>query len=249
MRDAEFHRALRPSTDGTVRRIARALVLRTTGLSYAEYARRGFFALAWVAGLLLPMLLVAQALIPVSEGRTLRFCRRLALPLVVLPGAIMLSAGARMRLYVHYYGLSTDRLYATAFMLWLALVFVWLAVTVLRSRPRTFAAGLVVSGFLVLLTLNGLNPDALVARANLARGDAGRGGTAGTDLRYIATLGGDAVHGWPRTGLSGTLPEAERRRQSVLMRLSCGNWRARKLLPLDQYLDPMESLIRWVRQS
>jgi hypothetical protein len=170
-----------------------ALVLRTTGLSYAEYARRGFFELMWVAGLLLPVLLGAQALIPASDGRTLRFYRRLALSLVMLLGAVMLSAGARMTLYVQYYGISTDRLYATALMIWLAIVFVWLAVTVLRSRPRTFATGLVVSGFAVLFTLNLLNPDALVARANLARGDAGRTGAGGADLRYVASLGGDAV--------------------------------------------------------
>ena len=170
-----------------------ALVLRTTGLSYADYARRGFFELMCVAGLVLPMLLGAQALIPASDVRTLRFYRRLAVSLTVLLGAVMISAGARMRLYVHYYGISTDRLYATAFMIWLAIVFVWLAVTVLRFRPRTFATGLVVSGFVVLFTLNFLNPDALVARANLARGDAGRAGAAGADLRYVASLGGDAV--------------------------------------------------------
>lgn len=170
-----------------------ALVLRTTGLSYADYARRGFFELTGVAGLLLPVLLGAQALIPAADFRTLRFHRRLAVPLLVLLGAIMFSAGARMSLYVQYYGISTDRLYATAFMIWLGVVFVWLAFTVLRSRPRTFATGLVVSGFVVLFTLNVLNPDALVARANLARGDARRTGAAGTDLRYVASLGGDAV--------------------------------------------------------
>ena len=170
-----------------------ALVLRTTNLSYAEYARRGFFELTCVAGLLLPLLLGAQALIPASDDRTLRFFRRLAVPLVVLLGAMMLSAGARMRLYIHYYGISADRLYASAFMIWLAIVFMWLVLTVLRSRPRTFAVGLVVSGFATLFTLNVINPDALVARSNLARDDAGRTGAAGTDLRYLATLGGDAM--------------------------------------------------------
>jgi hypothetical protein len=168
-------------------------VLRTTGLSYADYARRGFFELTCVASLLLAVLLGAHALIPAADSPTLRFYRRLAVPLVVLLGAMMCSALARMSLYVRYYGISTDRLYATAFMVWLAVVFVWLALTVLRSRPRTFAAGLVVSGFVVLFTLNAMNPDALVARANLARGEAGRTGAAGTDLRYVAALGGDAV--------------------------------------------------------
>jgi hypothetical protein len=170
-----------------------ALVLRTTGLSYAEYARRGFFELTFVACLLLPVLLGAQALIPATDFRAHRYYRRLALPLVALLGAIMLSAGARMRLYVHYYGISTDRLYASAFMIWLAIVFAWLALTVLRSRPHHFALGLVASGFAVLFTLNVLNPDALVARANLARADAVHEGAAGRDLRYVAWLGGDAT--------------------------------------------------------
>ncbi len=170
-----------------------ALVLRTTGLSYAAYARRGFFELMWVAGLLLPVLLGAHALIPASESRTLRLFRRLALPLVVLLGAILLSAGARMKLYVHYYGISVDRLYASAVMIWLAIVFGWLVFTVLRSRPGTFATGLVASAYAVLFALNVLDPNALVARSNLARDAAVPAKGAGTDLRYLATLGGDAV--------------------------------------------------------
>lgn len=170
-----------------------ALVLRTTGLGYAEYARRGFFELMGVAGLLLPVLLGVQALVPASDERTHRVYRRLALPLVALLGAIMFSAAARMRLYIHYYGISTDRLFASAFMIWLAIVFAWLALTVLRSRPRTFATGLVTSAFAVLFALGILNPDALVARANLARGAAAASTATGADLRYVASLGGDAV--------------------------------------------------------
>lgn len=170
-----------------------ALVLRTTGLSYAEYARSGFFELMWVAGLLLTVILIAHALIPRSAARTLHIYRLLALSLALLLGLILLSAAARMRLYVQYYGISTERIYATAFMIWVALVFVWLALTVLRSRPRTFAAGLVVSGYLVLFTLNLVNPDALVARSNLARGARTAAGSSGTDLQYLASLGGDAV--------------------------------------------------------
>lgn len=181
-----------------------ALVLRTTGLSYAEYARRGFFELMWVAGLLLPVLLGAHALIPASDTRALGSYRRLALSLVVLLGFILLSAGARMQLYIHYYGISTDRLYASAFMIWLAIVFVWLTVTVLRSRPRAFATGLAVSGFVILFTLNVLNPDAVVARANLARGDGAQRGMAGTDWKYVASLGGDAI---PQVVNALALPE------------------------------------------
>ncbi|MDE3129507.1 MAG: DUF4173 domain-containing protein, partial [Gemmatimonadota bacterium] len=170
-----------------------ALVLRTTGLTYAQYARRGFAELTGVAALLLPVLLGAHALIPEAEARTRRWYRLLGVPLVVLLGAVMASAGARMALYVRYYGISADRLYASAFMVWLAIVFAWLALTVLRSRPRTFAAGMVGSAFAVLFALNVMNPDALVARSNLARAGAAATGAGGADPKYVASLGGDAV--------------------------------------------------------
>lgn len=169
------------------------LVVRTTGLTYAQYARRGFFELIAVAGLLLPVLLVSRTLVGENDARATQAWRRLAIPLVVLLGAILASAAARMTLYVRFYGISADRLYATAVMGWLVFVFAWLAWTVLRSRPRYFAAGLVISGYVVLATLHLVNPDALVARTNLSRAVIVGAGVAGPDPRYIATLGADAA--------------------------------------------------------
>ena len=171
-----------------------AMVLKTTGLSYAQYARSGFLELTVVAGLLLALLLTAQALIPASDSQARRSYRRLAIPLILLLGAMMLSAAGKLKLYMHYYGISVDRLYAGAFMIWLAIVLAWFAATVLRSKPRAFAVGLVSSAYAILLLLNLMNPDALVARENLARLDVLYGGaSAGADLRYVASLDGGAV--------------------------------------------------------
>ncbi|MBL8982803.1 MAG: DUF4173 domain-containing protein, partial [Gemmatimonadetes bacterium] len=103
------------------------------------------------------------------------------------------SAFARMRLYVHYYGLSVDRLFATAVMVWLAVVSAWLALTVLRERPVRFAAGVVASAFAILLGLNVLSPEAWVARANLARTAGSETSVTGPDPLYLASLGGDAI--------------------------------------------------------
>lgn len=169
-----------------------ALVVRTTGLTYAAYARRGFAELTAVSALLLPVLLVTGALVPADDPRARRLHRRLSTLLVALLAVIMVSAGARMQLYVHYYGISVDRLYATAVMAWLALVFLWLAVTVLRDRPRHFVVGAVGSGYAVLLALNVLGPDAWVARHHLARVAAARSPQR-SDLAYVSSLGGDAM--------------------------------------------------------
>ncbi|HSQ31476.1 MAG TPA: DUF4173 domain-containing protein [Gemmatimonadaceae bacterium] len=163
------------------------VVLATTGLTVAEYARRGFFELVAVAALVVPLVLGTRAAI--ENERVVRRHRQLSLALIVLLAAIMASALLRMRLYVGYFGLTTDRLYATALMLWLCVVFAAMALTVLRGRTRLFAASTVLSGLVTLFTLNAINPDLLVARVNLGRSP----GVRGVDYVYLARLSGDAT--------------------------------------------------------
>ena len=119
---------------------------------------------------------------------------RLSLPLIALLGLMIVSAMGRMRLYVHFYGLSIDRVYPMVFMGWLFLVLLWLAVTVLRDWDRPFVAGAAVSALVTLAALNVVSPDQLVARANLARGTsaATADGYRG-DRAYLATLGGESI--------------------------------------------------------
>ena len=145
------------------------LVRATTGLSYSQYARHGFFELVFVSLLVLPVLLGTRALVADDDAKTIRRHRGLAIPLLVLVGGVMASALGRMALYVHYYGLSTDRLYASVFMGWLAIVFLWFGLTVLRGRVRDFAAGMAITGYVGLASLNLANPEAFVARVNIAR--------------------------------------------------------------------------------
>lgn len=172
-----------------------ALVRSTTGLGYAQYARRGFFELVWVSLLVLPVLLGTRAAIAAGDEPAVRRHRQLAIPVLLLLGAIMLSALGRMRLYVGYYGLTTDRLFATVFMLWLAVVFIWFGLTVLRRHERDFAAGMTITGFFTLAVLNAVNPDALVARVNV-----GRAGTAITRVESVTTdtaqVGGGTIVTW-----------------------------------------------------
>ena len=151
-----------------------ALVQATAGMSYADYARRGFFELVVVAALVLPVLLSANALLRRDKASAEAVYRALAGSLVVLLGVIMYSALARMRLYQSAYGMSTDRLYATVFMGWLAAVFVWFCATVLRGRDKRFVVGVLVSGWSTLIALNFADPAGLVARSNVARATTGK---------------------------------------------------------------------------
>ena len=175
-----------------------ALVQATTGLTYAEYARGGFFELVAVAALLLPLLLFLHWLIAQSGPKGEQVFRVLAGVQILLLFVIMVSAFQRMRLYQAEYGLTEQRLYPTAFMGWLVVVFLWFVMTVLSGRRQRFAFGAMVAGFLLIIALYALNPDRLIARTNLARAKTGRTFDAG----YATRLSADAV-----PELVATLPD------------------------------------------
>ena len=166
-----------------------AWVQATAGLTYSEYARRGFFELVTVAALVLPLLLLGHWLLDPGGAAAQRLFRWLASVQIALLLVIMASAFQRMRLYQREFGLTEQRLYPTAFMAWLAVVFAWFVWTVLRGRRERFAFGALGAGYALVLGLNLLNPDALIVRTNLARAGAGRS----FDAAYAASLSADAL--------------------------------------------------------
>jgi hypothetical protein len=139
------------------------LIRRTTGLTFAEHARSGFFELVLVSALVLPLLLAADWALDRSNPTTVRRFHLLAAVLIVLVALIVVSAAHRMRLYLDAYGLTQARVYASAVLVWATASIGWFAATVLRGRAERFAFGSVVSGFAVLAILNVVNPDAWVA--------------------------------------------------------------------------------------
>lgn len=168
-------------------------------VSHAQYARRGFFELVTVAGLVLPMLLGLHAAMRRTDPRHERVFRWLAGVQVALLFVIMASAMHRMRLYQDAFGLTELRLYTTAFMLWLAAVFAWFCATVLRGRRERFTFGALVMAGEALVILHAFNPDARIVHTNAARAVAERP----FDARYAAGLSADAV-----PGLLAVLPRA-----------------------------------------
>lgn len=159
------------------------------GLTMANYARHGFFELVVVAALLLPMLLLGSALVKPDAARDQRIFRWLARVTLGLLAVMMLSALQRMQLYTLSFGLTSDRIYATAAMLWLGVVFTLFASTVLRGRHAGFAFGAVLTGWMTVAVLDIVNPDALIVRTNVERAANG----AELDGKYVSSLSADAI--------------------------------------------------------
>ena len=166
-----------------------AYVEATSGLTYAEYARRGFFELVAVTAIVLLLLLLADWALDRSRPAATDRYRKVGWVLLTLLGVLMASALQRMWLYVSYYGLSDTRLYATAGIVWLVAAAGWFGWTILRGRRARFGVGLLVLSAGWLAGLNVLDPERVVVRVNLGRALAG----AEFDVAYHTSLSADAV--------------------------------------------------------
>jgi hypothetical protein len=166
-----------------------ARVAATAGLTYAEYARRGFFELVTVTALALPLLLIAHWLLRTETRAHERLFKALVGIMVVLLFVVVASALQRMYLYQQEFGLTELRLYTTIFMVWISVVLLWFVLTVLRARRDRFAFGALLAGFVAIVAINVMNPDALIASTNIDRMEDGKR----FDAYYLTTLSADAV--------------------------------------------------------
>jgi hypothetical protein len=164
-------------------------VQHVAGLTIADYARGGFFQLVVVAALVIPLLLVAATLVRRDAARDWKVFRLLALVMIALVAVMVVSAFQRLALYVSMFGLTEDRVYATAIVVWLAIVFALLIGTVLRRRDAGFALAALVAGWAVLAALDFVNPQALIVGVNADRAVEG----AAFDWAYAKRLDADAT--------------------------------------------------------
>jgi hypothetical protein len=195
-----------------------ALVQVTPDLTYAEYARHGFFELVFAVFLVVPVLLAADWLLERRARRSDLVFRSLAGVQIGLVLAIMASAFQRLRLYHASYGLTESRFYAMVLLSWIGAMLLWLATTVLRGRRDSFAFGALASGLATIALLFVINPDAIVARTNVAR-MASANAPARFDVAYAMSLSADAV-----PVLLDALPALPREVQCPLARHMLRRW-------------------------
>ena len=165
--------------------------LRAAGISYADYARSGFFQLLWVAGITAVVLIVFSRITGLNQRRTRRAFLVLGEIGVALTLLIVFVAFQRLSLYESAYGFTMLRLYSQIFAVWIAVVFALLAADMagLFPRRRWFVGATSISAMAVLLALNLANPEAVVValNVNLARS------MHKIDAQYLAELSSDAT--------------------------------------------------------
>jgi hypothetical protein len=164
-------------------------VLRTAGLTYAEYARRGFSQLLVVTALTLGVLALAARWAPRDTPRDRLLIRVLLGGLAALCLVIVASALYRMHTYEEAYGFTRLRVLVSACELWLGSVLVMVLAAGVRLRASWLPQGVLGSAVAALIGLALLNPDHFIADRNVTRyHETGR-----IDVAYLSGLSADAV--------------------------------------------------------
>ena len=167
--------------------------LVAAGMTYSDYARRGFFELVAAACL-------AGAVVVALETTVARRDRPYLvalLALLALTAVVLVSAALRLRLYQDAYGWTELRLYVLTTIVTLAAALALMTALALAGRMRWLGHGLAVIGVVALVGLNLVAPAAFVAARNVERVIdptlVAPGGHAGLDASYLGVLPDDAV--------------------------------------------------------
>jgi len=164
-------------------------VLRTAGLTFAEYARRGFWQLLAVTALTLLVLAATVRWAPRDTRADRALIRTLLGALAVLSLVVVASALYRMNVYEGAYGFTRLRILVSACELWLGLVFALVLAAGVRLRATWLPRLVVGSAVLALLGLAAINPDRVIAERNVDRYLT----RSGLDVAYLARLSADAA--------------------------------------------------------
>ncbi|MEM1268965.1 MAG: DUF4173 domain-containing protein [Bacteroidota bacterium] len=211
-------------------------VLEIHNLTYAEFARRGFFELVTVAVLDLAVLSGLVRRVGKDHAGSLRVHGRLQVGLLL---AILGTAGWKMWAYQHAYGWTELRLYVSIGMVWLSYVLFTFVSKAMRGHTRRWVRHSVVAASVVVLGLNVVNVPAWIVHSNAAR-------SSDFDVYYHAhQLSADAA-----PALLNVLPELEPATQEHLQRAILNthqttrgawtewNWNRHRAQRLVQHLEP-----------
>lgn len=164
--------------------------LAIQGLTYAEYARKGFFELIAVAMLSFVLLWNAEQYVHRHQSGHARGFQVLSSVLVFQVILIMVSAFKRLALYEDAFGFTTMRLYSHVFIIWLALVFAFFLYKIwVDHRDYVFSFRAFISLLVFLAVMNIGNPEAFIAKQNIQRYQE----TGKLDAYYLNRLSHDAI--------------------------------------------------------
>lgn len=160
------------------------------GLTFAEYARRGFFELIIVTLINWTILISCLKLID-EKRKSLKITIKIMYSLLIGVSCVMLaSAYQRLSMYEAAYGFTLDRILAHAFMVFLIVIFAYTLIKVWVERLSLLHFYLIV-GLLFYTGLNVIHIEKIIVDNNLERYER----TEKIDIHYLNSLSYTGVNG------------------------------------------------------
>jgi len=160
----------------------------TQGITYADYARQGFFQLLFASGLVFA---ITWALYWLTDMRQ-RWTKILTIVMIAQTGIIIVSALKRLMLYVDAYGLTLARWWAAFCIILIGLTLLAIAAFAIAKAAYAPVSKFAFLGILIITSLALLIPsERTIARYNVDRFLANNG--LRLDFGYLDSLSSDAI--------------------------------------------------------
>ena len=168
----------------------RTHVLLEEGLTYAEYARSGFWQLLGAAAIAGSAITFAWHALPRPAPPAIRRTfLALSITLVALVAVVLVSASRRLSLYEAAYGLTYLRVLGHTAIVALGVMFACAVVALVRWRASWLPTAAIAIVTVSVLALNAANIDARIASSNIEGAREGRV----VDVATLSALSPDAV--------------------------------------------------------
>lgn len=140
--------------------------ITVSGMTYAEYARRGFFELSAASGIIFSIALFVLIMTKKRDGKLPLWIQLSTVCLCLCNGVLLVSAVKRMLLYVDVYGLSVKRVLTLWFMGVIGICLLWMIFKCFFNKIDVMKfIGITVIVGVCILSLT--NTERIIARYNV----------------------------------------------------------------------------------
>ena len=156
----------------------------------AQYARRGFFEMAWLCAIDLGLIALFVGIVSKKEGKAPLSTRLLCLFIGIVTLFMVAAASAKMFMYIDSYGLTRLRVLTEVIMIFLAIstavVCLWLFLPKMPYMKVILLVGLIIGAAVLWADV-----DSMVAGYNVSAYQDGR--LDSVDVGYLSTLNDSAI--------------------------------------------------------
>lgn len=156
----------------------------------AEYARRGFFEMAWISAINLILIILCVAMTQRKKRRVPLTTRIFCLFIGLVTLFLAATASAKMFLYIDSYGLTRLRVLTEVIMIFIALTVVFVAVWLFKPK-FAYMKAVLLSTLIIGAVVSWADVDTVVAAYNVRAYQSGKLETV--DISHLYGLGDGAI--------------------------------------------------------